>query len=108
MNTILSLQTIPQKKLIKVLYVFTLDDWKGGETLRTLLKGIAMVNYAVKTAFTSSVWLQLSKLIMNRFSVQIDIFQQKFYLTTVVLSAKGTGLRKRHALNYRNIHQSSC
>lgn len=74
MNTILSLQTIPpQKKLIKDLYVLTMDDWKGGgETLRTLLKSIAIVNYAAKTAFISSFWL--SKLIMNRFNVQIDIF----------------------------------
>lgn len=44
----------------------------GGETLRTLLKSIAIVNYAAKTAFISSFWL--SKLIMNRFNVQIDIF----------------------------------
>lgn len=73
MNTILSLQTIPpQKKLIKDLYVLTMDDWKGRETLRTLLKSIAIVNYAAKTAFIPSFWL--SKLIMNRFNVQIDIF----------------------------------
>ena len=75
MNTILSLQTIsPPKKLIKDLYVLTMDDWKGGggETLRTLLKSIAIVNYAAKMAFISSFWL--SKLIMNRFNVQIDIF----------------------------------
>ena len=31
-----------------------MDDWKGGETLRTLLKSIAIVNYAVKTAFISN------------------------------------------------------
>lgn len=73
MNTILSLETIPPpKKLIKDLYVLTMDDWKGGETLRTLLKSIAIVNYAAKTAFISSFWL--SKFIMNRFNVQIDIF----------------------------------
>lgn len=31
-----------------------MDDWKGGETLRTLLTSIAIVNYAAKTAFISS------------------------------------------------------
>ena len=46
---------------------------RGGETLQTLLKSIAIVKYAVKTAFISSFWL--SKLIMNRFNVQRDIFK---------------------------------
>ena len=73
-----------------------MDDRKGGETLRTLLKSIAIVNYAAKTAFISSFWL--SKLMMNRFNIQIDIFTQPFYLTTIILSATGTGLHKRRAL----------
>ena len=57
MNTILSLQTIPQKKFIKDLYVLTMDDWKGGETLQTLLRSIAILNCAVKTTFISNFWL---------------------------------------------------
>ena len=39
MNTILSLQTIPpQKKLIKDLYVLTMDDWKGGGNITDIVK----------------------------------------------------------------------
>ena len=53
-----------------------MDDWKGGETLRTLLKSIAIVNYmyAVKTAFISSF------LALKTYNEQIQRTDRHFYI----------------------------
>ena len=87
MNTILSLQTIPPpKKLIKDLYVLTMDDWKG--TLRTLLKSIAIVNYAAKTAFISSF------LALKACNEQIQHTDRHFY--TAILFNHDNFISYRH------------
>lgn len=65
-----------------------MDDWKGGETLQTLLKSIAIVNYAVKTAFISSF------LALNTHNEQIQCTDRHFYIA--ILFNHGNFISYRH------------
>lgn len=65
-----------------------MDDWKGGETLRTLLKSIAIVTYAVKTAFISSF------LALKTYNEQIQRTDRHFYID--ILFNHGSLISYRH------------
>ena len=65
-----------------------MDDWKGGETLQTLLKSIAIVNYAVKTPFISSF------LALKTYNEQIQRTDTNFYID--ILFNHGSFISYRH------------